>query len=160
VSYKTIRSINLFIFLVKTIFWAAAKESIKVFHMQKKVIQIMVRRNKGTSCRIFNQCRILTLPSLYIWPHYTLLNKWVTIWKGTSKSMNIILEAKIKFIFQHAKQPYFRIMCYAMQSDYIINYLKELRVFENFRSFKMEVKSLLITNTLCSVHEFLNSSFN
>jgi hypothetical protein len=34
------------------------------------------------------------------------------------------------------------------------------RVLENFRSFKKEVKSLLITNTLYLINEFLNSSFN
>jgi hypothetical protein len=36
---------------------------------------------------------------------------------------------------------------------------ERIRVFENFRSFKKEVKSLLIANTLYSVDEFLNSSF-
>jgi hypothetical protein len=48
----------------------------------------------------------------------------MTIWKGTRRSTNIILEAKIKSIFEHAKQPYFSITCYTTQSDYIINYLK------------------------------------
>jgi hypothetical protein len=37
----------------------------------------------------------------------------------------IIPEAKIKPIFKYAKQFFFRIMHYTMQSDYIINYLKE-----------------------------------
>jgi hypothetical protein len=36
---------------------------------------------------------------------------------------------------------------------------ERIRVLENFRSFKKEVKSLLIANTLYSVDEFLNSSF-
>jgi hypothetical protein len=43
----------------------------------------------------------------------------------------------------------------------LYNILPErIRVIENFRSFKKEVKSLLIANTLYSVDEFLNSSFN
>jgi hypothetical protein len=37
---------------------------------------------------------------------------------------------------------------------------ERIRVLENFRSFKKEVKSLLIANTLYSVDEFLHSSFN
>jgi hypothetical protein len=67
----------------------------------------------------------LALSLSTFWLHYALLNKWVTIWKGTCRSIKIILEAKIMSIFVHAKQPFFRVMCYTMQSDYIINYLKE-----------------------------------
>jgi hypothetical protein len=70
-SYKIIRSIYYSYFqsrlLYGIIFWGAAKESIRVFQIQKKVIRLIVGVNKRTSCRrIFNQCRILTLPSLYI----------------------------------------------------------------------------------------------
>jgi hypothetical protein len=68
-----------------------------------------------------------------------------------------MLEAKIKSIFQHAKQPYFRIMCYTMQSNKLP---KRKIVLENFISYTEEVNSLLMTNTLYSVNEFLNSSFN
>jgi hypothetical protein len=49
------------------------------------------------------------------------------MWKGTRRAINIILEAKIKSIFEHTKQPYFRIKCYTTQSEYIISYLKEFR---------------------------------
>jgi hypothetical protein len=49
------------------IFWGAAKDSIKVFRIQKRVIRLMAGVNKRTSCRsIFRQYKILTLPSLYI----------------------------------------------------------------------------------------------
>jgi hypothetical protein len=36
---------------------------------------------------------------------------------------------------------------------------ERIRVLDNFRSFKKEVKSLLIAKTLYSVDEFSNSSF-
>jgi hypothetical protein len=42
----------------------------------------------------------------------------------------------------------------------LYNILPErIRVLDNFRSFKKEVKSLLIAKTLYSIDEFLNSNF-
>jgi hypothetical protein len=43
--------------------------------------------------------------------HYVLLNKWETVWKGTRRSISIILEAKLKYILELAEQPFYRIMC-------------------------------------------------
>jgi hypothetical protein len=37
--------------------------------------------------------------------------------------------------------------------------LERIRILENFRSFKKEVKSLLISNIFYSIDEFLNSNF-
>jgi hypothetical protein len=49
------------------IFWASAKDSIKVFLIQKKVMRLIAGVNKRVSCKgLFSEFRILTVPSLYI----------------------------------------------------------------------------------------------
>jgi hypothetical protein len=55
----------------------------------------------------------------------------VTIWSGTRRSIDIILEAKIKSIFEHAEQLLFRVMRYKRQSRDIMHPLKEYE----FREF-------------------------
>jgi hypothetical protein len=70
-SYKITRLIHYSYFQSRLkygiIFWRAAKNSINVFRIQKRVIRLIAGVNKRTSCRlIVSQYKILTLPSLYI----------------------------------------------------------------------------------------------
>jgi hypothetical protein len=69
-SYKIIRLIYYFYFESRLkygiIFWGTAKESIKVFRIQKKVIRLIAGVNKRMSCRsIFS-----------LWEPPTMPNRW------------------------------------------------------------------------------------
>ena len=53
------------------IFWGNSHYSINIFKIQKRIIRIMTNSNRRDTCRpLFNQLRILPLPSQYI---YSLL---------------------------------------------------------------------------------------
>jgi len=53
------------------IFWGNSHHSINIFKIQKRIIRIMTNSNMRDTCRpLFNQLRILPLPSQYI---YSLL---------------------------------------------------------------------------------------
>ena len=52
---------------LSVIFWGVERESIVIFKLQKRVIQIMCGVGRDTSCRqLFKDCKILTITSLYI----------------------------------------------------------------------------------------------
>jgi hypothetical protein len=58
------------------VFWGTDCDSIKVFHMQKKVIRLIAGVKKYETCRlIFKDSKILTMPSLYILEVLHFINK-------------------------------------------------------------------------------------
>jgi len=57
-------------------FWGGEGKSIKIFQLQKKVIQLITGAHKFESCRpIFKKFQILTLVSLYIFEMLCFLKK-------------------------------------------------------------------------------------
>jgi hypothetical protein len=79
-SYNTIRSIYYSYFQswlkYGIIFWGSAKDSIKVFRIQKKVMRLIVGVNKRVSCRgLFSEFKILTVPLLYILETLSFIKK-------------------------------------------------------------------------------------
>ena len=56
------------------IFWGNSHHSINIFKIQKRIIRIMTNSNRRDTCRpLFNQLRILPLPSQYIYSFYFFL---------------------------------------------------------------------------------------
>jgi hypothetical protein len=161
-SYKIIRPIYYSYFqsrlLYGIIFWGAVKESIRVFRILNKVIWLIVGVNKRTSCRrIFHQCRILTLPSLYILATPCFAKQVGDSLERNSQINQHDTRGKNKVHIQ-AWKPALSQNNVLNNTIRLLNKLpKRIRVLANLRSFKKEVKSLLIANTLYSVDLFLNS---
>jgi hypothetical protein len=91
--------------------------------------------------------------------HYVLSNKWEIIWNVISRSMSTILEIKINYTYiQTCKWALFQNKVLNKASRLYNKLPERIRILENFRSFKKEIKSLLIPNIFYSIDEFLNSN--
>ena len=71
------------------IFWGGSKESIKILHIQKKVIRLITGLKKCESCKQkFKENRILTVTSLYVLEVLCFIKKY----KGSLMQNYMILE--------------------------------------------------------------------
>jgi hypothetical protein len=73
-SYNMIRSIYYSYFQSRLkygiIFGGSAKDSLKVFLIQKKVVRLIAGVNEKVSCRgLFSEFKILTVPHCISWKH-------------------------------------------------------------------------------------------
>jgi hypothetical protein len=162
-SYKIIKSIYYSYFQSRLLYGIvlrrAAKESIESFGY-KKVKRLIAGMNKRTSCRrILNQCRILTLPFVYILAALCFGKQMGESLEGNSQIYQHNTRGKHKVHIRACKTAF-------LQNNVLNNAIRlynklpeKISILGNFRSSKKEVKSLLIAKTLYLFDEFLNSSF-
>jgi hypothetical protein len=86
------------------IFWGAAIDNIKVFRIQKKVIQLIVGMNKRTPCRsIFHQYKIWTLTSIYIFVTLCFIKRLKDTLECNSQKYQYNTRGKNKLYFRVCK---------------------------------------------------------
>jgi hypothetical protein len=136
------------------IFWGSAMCSQTIFRTQKKILRIIFKLNKRTSCRqIFKSHKILTLPSLYIYNSikFTIQNKHMFVQTkdihthSTRQSSNIYVLQQNYSKFQ--KGVY--VKCTRL-------YNKLPREYKNTSKVDRKFCDLLLSKAYYSIEEFVN----
>jgi hypothetical protein len=116
--------------------------------------------NKRTSCRsIFRQYKILTLPSLYIFVTICFIKQLNDNLEYNSQKYQYSTRGKNKAYIRACKTAVLQTNVINMASRLYNNLPEKLRILDNFRSFKKEVKTLLLTYTFYLIDEYLNFKF-
>jgi hypothetical protein len=118
-------------------FWGAAKESIKVFRIQKKVIRLIPGVNRRTSCiSIFSQYKILTLSSLYILVSLCFIKELNDNLECNSQKYHYSTTGKKKIYIQAYKTAVLQNSVLNMASRLFNKLPERIRILENLRSLK------------------------
>jgi len=139
------------------IFWGRDWDSVKVFHVQRRVIRLISGVKTRDPCRhIFMEYRILTVASLHILELLCFIKKFIGYLKHNflihiyNKRSNIDLHTVScnTALFQRSVVD----MCVKLH-----NRLPErIKTLSDFKSFKRHVKFLLLNNFfMCTIKEFL-----
>lgn len=138
------------------LFWGCSHHILRIFRLQKKAVRTIAGVSKFTTCRnIFREFNLLTVPCIYILEILLFvkqnMDKFVTNNSyhsyNTRKGANLCLPNHKLSIYEH-NPTYLGIK--------LFNKLPEnIKVLNNFRSFKSSVKQFLITNCFYSVDEYL-----
>jgi hypothetical protein len=132
-----------------------------IFRIQKKVIRLIAGVNKRTSCRsIFSQYKILTLPSLYILVSLCFIKKLNDNLECNSQKYHYSTRGKNKIYIRACKTAVLQNSVLNRASRLFNKLPERIRILENLRSFKKEVKILLFTKKFYSVDESLHSNFS
>jgi hypothetical protein len=140
------------------IFWGGSKESIKILHIQKKVIRLITGLKKCDSCKQkFKESRILTVTSLYVLEVLCFIKKY----KGSLKQNFLIHEhntrSKYDLHTEFCNTPLFRKSVMNMGISLYKHLPKEIKKLDNFHCFRKKVKSILLSKSFYTLEEFLNT---
>jgi hypothetical protein len=132
----------------------------KIFRLQKRAIRSMAGVNSTTSCRLlFKKMNILTVSSLYILEVLCFIRKHCQSLQfntnihshNTRRKMDLHLKSYRTNLYKNSV-----INMGTKIYNKLPDYMKEI---DSYKSFRKQLKSLLLLHTFYSVEEFLSSCF-
>ena len=134
-------------------FWGSSSHWSKVFKVQKKAIRILHGKERNSeghliSCKkLFNQYKILTLPSLYIYEaiKFTLANqKSITY---NSDIHNYDTRTKSNIALPTHNSTFYQKNVFYMGSKFFNAIHKKIKALKGTKSFRTELKTYLISRS-------------
>jgi hypothetical protein len=134
------------------VFWGTDCDSVKVFRMQKEVIRLIAGIKKYESCRqIFKDYKILTMPSLYILEVLCFINKNKKNLNNNCDIHNHNARSKYDLHVQSCNTTQYQKSVINMGIRLFNNLPDRIKVVDNYKSFKREVKLILLQNSFYSL---------
>jgi len=139
------------------IFWGNSHHSINIFKIKKRIIRIMTNSNRrDTCCPLFNQLRILPLPSQYI---FSLL-----LFVATNNNL-FLINSQIHDINTHHNTNLHLTLVQkgvAYSGCKIYNHLPPQfkNISNNVALFKSKLKKFLLRYAFYSVDEYYQQNYN
>jgi hypothetical protein len=139
------------------VFWGTGCDSIKVFRMQKTVIRLIAGVQKYESCRhIFKDFKILTTPSLYILEVLCFINKNKRNLNNNCHIHNYNTRSKCDIHVQSCNTTQYPKSVINMGIRLFNNLPDKIKMVDNNKIFKTEVKLILLHNSFYSIQEYYN----
>jgi hypothetical protein len=134
------------------ILWGGDNESNKIFKLQKKVLRINSGVSNCTSCRqLFKDYNILTLSSLYILDVICFIKKYKDFMAKNLGIHNHNTWRKQNLHIQHCNTVLFKKSVIIMGIGLYNKVPNQIKLKENFNSFKKDLKSVLLKHCFHSV---------
>jgi hypothetical protein len=125
------------------------------YRIQKSVIQTISGANKCKSYRlIFKEYRILTVTSLYISQVLCYTKRYIGNLKQNLSTHSHKMRSKLNLHVQFCNTALLQRSVVNMGSNFVTKCQKVQKI-EDFKLFKQELESLLLSHSFCLVGEFL-----
>jgi hypothetical protein len=127
------------------------------FCMQKKIIRLIAGVKKYESCRqIFKDFKILTMSSLYILEVSCFINKNKKNLNNNCHIHNHNTRSKCDLHVQSCNMTQYQKSVINMGIRLFNNLPDRIKMVYNYKSFKREVKLILLHNSFYSIQEYYN----
>jgi len=138
-------------------FWGGDKKYIKIFWIQKKVIQLITGTHKRESYRpIFRRFQILRLVSLYIFEILCFLNKHQGNVKQNSEIHGHNTRNKYDLHTRHCSTVLYQKSVTNTGIKLHNKLPKQLKQIDDYKDFEKQVKNFLLHTVFYTIEEFLH----
>jgi hypothetical protein len=143
------------------IFWGGEGESNKVLKIQKRILRLMKGANSRTSCRpIFNELRIVTVTSLYVFEVLCFCQKYKLYSTRNSDLYEYNTRRRDDLHVPNCNTSTFKKSVINMGIKLYNRLPLELRKSDGFKDFKHKLKLFLVDHPFYTLIEFLLEGSN
>jgi hypothetical protein len=138
------------------IFWGGSSDSISIFKLKKRVIRIISGASTNSSCRqIFKDYNILTVASLYILEVICFIKKYKEPLEDNIRVHTHNTRRKLDLHVQYCNTVLFKKSVVNMGIKLDNKVSDHIKMRDNLRFFKRDLKSFLLQHSFYSVDEFM-----